>query len=69
MVQDLYSNDAEENNGYSSHSSSECQNEDLKFNKNSPLNNKQKRSVEVLRRWFIDHLDNPYPDQEEKLKL
>jgi len=41
----------------------------MQFNKNSNKNKFQKRSIDILKKWFIDHLDNPYPDNCEKARL
>ncbi|CAK88228.1 unnamed protein product (macronuclear) [Paramecium tetraurelia] len=41
----------------------------MQFNKNSNKNKFQKRSIDILKKWFLDHLDNPYPDNTEKQRL
>lgn len=41
----------------------------MQFNKNSNKNKFQKRSIDILKKWFLDHLENPYPDTAEKMRL
>ncbi|CAK58495.1 unnamed protein product (macronuclear) [Paramecium tetraurelia] len=70
--------DVEESNSLGEESSSNEEikkNEDddqqpiMQFNKNSNKNKFQKRSIDILKKWFLDHLDNPYPDNTEKQRL